>query len=64
MRKSGAPGQEKRSKTVMIRSIDGFAAHEIVGAAVRHAARLGIRINAAVVDPCGILIAFLRMPKN
>ncbi|MBX5454302.1 MAG: heme-binding protein [Acidobacteriia bacterium] len=62
MSESGAPQQERRPASVALRSIDGLAAHEIVGAAVRHAVSLGIRINAAVVDPCGVLIAFLRMP--
>ncbi len=38
------------------------AAHAAVGAAVRKAESLGIRINAAVVDSGGNLAAFLRMP--
>lgn len=38
------------------------AAHAAVAAAVAHARQLGIRINVAVVDPSGTLMAFLRMP--
>ena len=38
------------------------AAHAAVGAAVKKAESLGIRINAAVVDSGGNLAAFLRMP--
>lgn len=38
------------------------AAHAAVAAAVGEAKRLGIRINVAVADPSGTLMAFLRMP--
>jgi len=38
------------------------AAATAVQAAVRHAERLGVRINVAVVDRGGNLMAFLRMP--
>jgi len=42
--------------------ITAEAAHAAVAAAVAEAGRLGIRINAAVTDPSGTLMAFLRMP--
>ena len=38
------------------------AAHVAVEAAVRHAQALGVRINVAVTDNGGNLVAFLRMP--
>lgn len=38
------------------------AAATAARAAVAHAERLGIRVNVAVVDPNGLLAAFLRMP--
>lgn len=44
------------------RSISLQAAQCIANAAVEEAKRLGISINAAVVDRAGTLIAFLRMP--
>ncbi len=42
--------------------ISSDAAHAAVAAAVRQAEQLGIRINVAVTDPAGNLMAFLRMP--
>jgi uncharacterized protein GlcG (DUF336 family) len=42
--------------------ITAEAAHAAVAAAVAEAGRLGIRVNAAVTDPAGTLMAFLRMP--
>ncbi len=42
--------------------ITDAAAHRAVEAAVQEARRLGIRINVAVTDPSGTLMAFLRMP--
>lgn len=42
--------------------ISDAAAHAAVAAAVAEARRLGIRINVAVCDPSGTLMAFLRMP--
>ena len=45
------------------RQIDTQAAHAAVAAAVAHAEDLGIRINVAVTDASGTLMAFLRMPK-
>ncbi len=42
--------------------ISSEAAHAAVAAAVKEAERLGIRINVAVTDPAGVLMAFLRMP--
>ena len=45
------------------RHIDTAAAHKAVAAAVAHAEALGLRINVAVTDASGTLMAFLRMPK-
>ncbi|NWF47071.1 heme-binding protein [Hydrogenophaga sp. D2P1] len=42
--------------------IDWAAAHACVGAAVKAAGVLGVRVNVAVVDASGVLTAFLRMP--
>jgi uncharacterized protein GlcG (DUF336 family) len=42
--------------------ITSEAAHSAVAAAVAEATKLGIRINVAVTDPSGTLMAFLRMP--
>lgn len=42
--------------------IDWAAAHACVGAAVKAAGVLGLRVNVAVVDASGVLTAFLRMP--
>ena len=53
---------ESTSHSVPTRSISATAAHAAVAAAVAQAERLGIRINAAVVDAGGNLAAFLRMP--
>lgn len=39
------------------------AAQAAVHAAVKHAEQLGVQINVAVVDPSGLLTAFLRMPN-
>ena len=44
------------------RCITGEAAAKAVAAAVAHAGTLGVRINAAVTDGAGTLMAFLRMP--
>lgn len=46
-----------------LQSVIGWeAAATAARAAVAHAERLGIRVNVAVVDPGGLLAAFLRMP--
>ncbi|MDR2011566.1 MAG: heme-binding protein [Rhodanobacter sp.] len=42
--------------------ITAQAALKAVQAAVAHAGTLGIRVNIAVVDPAGLLAAFVRMP--
>lgn len=42
--------------------IDWAAAHACVGAAVKAAGVLDLRVNVAVVDAGGVLAAFLRMP--
>ena len=48
--------------SVGTRAIACEAAAAAVQAAVAHAQALGIRINVAVTDPAGLLMAFLRMP--
>jgi uncharacterized protein GlcG (DUF336 family) len=48
--------------SVAQRCITAEAAAAAVAAAVAHADTLGVRINAAVVDSAGTLMAFLRMP--
>ncbi len=48
--------------SVSVPSIDWHAAHLAVGAAVQAAQATGVRVNVAVVDACGVLAAFLRMP--
>ncbi len=53
---------ESTSHSVPQRSISATASHAAVAGAVAQAERLGIRINAAVVDSGGNLAAFLRMP--
>lgn len=47
--------------TVAYHGLTTEAAHAAVAAAIAHASGLGIRINAAVVDASGVLMAFLRM---
>lgn len=42
--------------------INSDAAAAAVQAAVAEATNIGVKINVAVVDPSGILMAFLRMP--
>ena len=44
------------------RTITAEAANAAVVAALAKAGELGIRINAAVTDGSGVLVAFLRMP--
>lgn len=44
------------------RAISAEGAAAAIQAAVAHAGALGIRINVAVTDPAGVLMAFLRMP--
>ncbi len=50
------------SASVAQRCITAEAAAQAVAAALAHAATLGVRINAAVTDGAGTLMAFLRMP--
>ena len=45
------------------RNISLHAAQQVANAAIEEAVRLGISVNAAVVDRAGTLIAFLRMPE-
>lgn len=40
------------------------AGQAAVNAAVQHARQLGVRINVAVCDASGLLVAFLRMPLS
>jgi len=40
------------------------AGRAAVDAAVQHAQQLGVRINVAVCDASGLLVAFLRMPLS
>lgn len=49
------------SSSVKQAHVGTTAAHTVVAAAVAHAQRLGIRINVAVTDAGGNLMAFLRM---
>ena len=49
--------------SVMQRLIDWHAAGAAVQAAVTEAAAIGVKINVAVVDSSGTLMAFLRMPN-
>ena len=44
------------------RCIGWQAAHAAAGAAAEEAARLGASVNIALVDPAGLLAAFVRMP--
>lgn len=44
------------------RCIAWQAAHAAAGAAAEEAARLGVCVNIALVDPAGLLAAFVRMP--
>lgn len=48
--------------SVAARAIDWPAAQRAVEAAAREAARLGVRVNVAMVDASGHLAAFVRMP--
>ena len=50
------------SHSVEQRTITAEAANAAVVAALAKAGELGIRINAAVTDGSGVLVAFLRMP--
>lgn len=46
------------------RVISAQAAHQAVAAAIAHGEKIGVTINAAVVDSSGVLCAFLRMPES
>lgn len=48
--------------SIGLRAISAEGATAAIQAAVAHAGVLGIRINVAVTDPAGVLMAFLRMP--
>ena len=47
--------------TVVTRQLSSDAARAAVAAAIAHAERLGVRVNAAAVDAGGTLLAFQRM---
>lgn len=49
-------------KSVGQRLIGVMAAAQAVQAAVTHAAIIAVPVNVAIVDPGGVLMAFLRMP--
>lgn len=51
---------DRRSVTQAV--ITAQAALAAVGAAVRHAEKLGVKVNVAVTDPSGLLAGFARMP--
>ena len=48
--------------TISQTTISWEAAHAAVEAAVQEAIQLDVRINVAITDPSGNLVAFLRMP--
>ncbi|MEQ9499829.1 MAG: heme-binding protein [Deltaproteobacteria bacterium] len=50
------------SATFQTQSLTAEAAHVAVDAAIAKARKLGCRINCAIVDPGGNLLAFLRDP--
>lgn len=52
------------SLSIEKRVISANAAHLAVAAAIAHGEKIGVAINAAVVDSSGILCAFLRMPES
>jgi uncharacterized protein GlcG (DUF336 family) len=56
------PQASNPAPSVSVPSINWYAAHLAVGAAVKAAQALGVRVNVAVVDASGVLAAFLRMP--
>lgn len=45
-------------------AIDCIAASDASRAAVEMATKLGVRVNVAVLDRAGLLVAFLRMPGS
>ena len=53
---------DKAASSTVMRVITAEAAAAATQAAVAHAEALGIRINVAVTDASGVLMAFLRMP--
>lgn len=52
------------SLSIEKRVISAEAAHSAVAAAIAHGEKIGVAINAAVVDSSGVLCAFLRMPES
>jgi uncharacterized protein GlcG (DUF336 family) len=54
--------QTASSCSVSQRCIDWPAAQALVAAAAQAAQAMQVRVNVAVVDPAGVLAAFLRMP--
>lgn len=47
--------------TSSTRRLSSEAAQDAVAAAIAHAERMGVRVNAAAVDASGVLLAFRRM---
>jgi uncharacterized protein GlcG (DUF336 family) len=56
------PQAISRPVSVTLPTIDWPAAHQCLGAAAQAAQAMGVPINVAVVDACGVLAGFLRMP--
>lgn len=59
---SGMQQTVSSSCSVLQRCIDWPAAQALVAAAAEAAQTMQVRVNVAVVDPAGVLAAFLRMP--
>jgi len=55
-------GANAAPHSVEARTIDWPAASRAAEAAAREAQQIGVRVNVAVVDACGNLAAFVRMP--
>ena len=56
------PQAISRPVSVTLPIIDWPAAHQCLGAAAQAAQAMGVPVNVAVVDACGVLAGFLRMP--
>ena len=54
--------QRAAAPSVTQQSVGWEAALAMTQAAVEHADQLGIKVNVAITDPAGVLMAFLRMP--
>ncbi len=56
------PQAKHQPVSVTVPTIAWPAAHHSMAVAVRAAEAMGVPINVAVVDACGVLVGFLRMP--